>query len=431
MAQLPILPPGNNINDILIWNGARWIATSGNQVPNGLTVNDSPTFSSITFPNPFLGINGDLNILGGRIFIVYTGIYYGGVLLLAGTPSLFNRTQTFPDLDGTFGLVNGGQAFTNVGAITSSGVFTTTGAGSNLVIAGTGNSTIAGGLGLSGATPDTNNVLNIAKNQNALTQIKVSNTTVGTSSLGGISLFADGTPQLALARVSTGWTTYGAVVANSSYILENGPVGLTLMADNSTGVIKFTTGGNAERARIDATGNYIGTITEAQNAVLQPVGVCPPINATTAFVMTDTFVFFVYIGRIPQAITTIDVMYKVTTAGVAIDFAEVGIFKGAVVFNGNASLSRLGFTSVSGVVNSTGIKKTTVALSGVTAGDDLWAAIGSQTTTTPPQIRGTVADELQLGVFQNKGGQLSTLSTPVTTNISAGTAVIPWLVAKW
>ena len=169
---------------------------------------------------------------------------------------------------------------------------------------------------------------------------------------------------------------------------------------------------------------------ENQNAILQPVGICPPINQTDVRAVGADTTYCIYVGRIPSAITTIDVMYKVTTAGITIAYAEVAIFKGAVAFGAGTSLSRVGFTDVSAVVNSTGVKKTTVSLSGVVVGDDLWLAFSSS-ATTEVVLRGCPADELQQGGFQSVAGRASTQSIPVTVARLSGTSLLPWMTAKW
>lgn len=171
--------------------------------------------------------------------------------------------------------------------------------------------------------------------------------------------------------------------------------------------------------------------TFAQNSVLQPVGICPPINASSTLTLTSNSSWFVHVGRIVSEITTLDMMFNVTTAITSAIWAEVGVFKGVVNYNGNASLSRVGFTDVSTVINSTGIKKVTVALSGITAGDDLWLAIGNQNSGTTPIVRSTVADELGQGVFQTLVGRISTAAIPVMTTIGGTGTAIPWITAKW
>jgi len=50
-----------------------------------------------------------------------------------------------------------------------------------------------------------------------------------------------------------GATSYGATTAGDSFLYSDGF--LSIMADNASGVIKFSAGGNTERARIDSSGN--------------------------------------------------------------------------------------------------------------------------------------------------------------------------------
>lgn len=61
--------------------------------------------------------------------------------------------------------------------------------------------------------------------------------------------------------------SYGALVANDTYVYGNGSTGVTIMADHATGVIKFTTGGNSEKARLTAAGSFtVGPATDAISA---------------------------------------------------------------------------------------------------------------------------------------------------------------------
>lgn len=167
----------------------------------------------------------------------------------------------------------------------------------------------------------------------------------------------------------------------------------------------------------------IANNSDQENALLQPVGL-NPANLTAVTALATNTSQLLYLGRMGKAKTTCDVLVNVTTAvATSIIWAEIAIFKGVPVLNGNASLSRVGFADVTGTFNSTGIKKTTVALSGVSAGDDLWVAYGSQ-ATTPFQLRGMLADNIQSGVFQTYAGRPSTAAIPQAT-VLAGAAVVP------
>jgi hypothetical protein len=166
----------------------------------------------------------------------------------------------------------------------------------------------------------------------------------------------------------------------------------------------------------------------AQNAVLQPVGLyAASLAAVTALATGQSY--FVYLGRVPVALTTLDLLLKVTTGGATITWAEVAIFKGAPVLNGNASLTRLGFANVAAVVNTTGVKKVTVALAGGAAGDDLWVCVGAAATTMP-QFRGLLADELQGGTFQVATVRPSLATAPQAVTLAGAAVVPPWCLAR-
>lgn len=52
----------------------------------------------------------------------------------------------------------------------------------------------------------------------------------------------------------TGYTPYGALGASTPYLYTSASTGMVFMADNAAGVIKWATGGNTERMRLDASG---------------------------------------------------------------------------------------------------------------------------------------------------------------------------------
>ena len=108
----------------------------------------------------------------------------------------------------------------------------------------------------------------------------------------------------------------------------------------------------------------------------------------------------------------------------------MAVYSGTPVAGGNVgSLSRVGWANVAATFNSTGVKTTTVSLSGVAAGDHLWLVLGSQ-ATTPFQLRGMLADTIQSGVFQVSGtGNRPSTTSPVTFSLAGATVVPPWVVA--
>jgi len=135
--------------------------------------------------------------------------------------------------------------------------------------------------------------------------------------------------------------------------------------------------------------------------------------------------YFLYLGRAGKALSTVNVVTRVTTAASSITWAEVGIFKGTLVANGAATnLTRLGFTNVAATYNSTGIKNTSVSLTGHAAEDDLWVAFGSQATAVY-QLRAGLAYDIQDGGYQQFSGRISTMGASTGTNVAA-TVLVPW-----
>jgi hypothetical protein len=67
-----------------------------------------------------------------------------------------------------------------------------------------------------------------------------------------------------------GVTGYGATSAGDGFLYSSGT--LSIMSDNGAGVIKFSAGGNAERARIDSSGNLLVGTTSGDGTRLNVVG---------------------------------------------------------------------------------------------------------------------------------------------------------------
>jgi hypothetical protein len=117
-------------------------------------------------------------------------------------------------------------------------------------------------------TARVSDALTISKNQNAATDVIVSNTTSGTASMTRVRVISSGAgPEGSLFSTSAGYTAYGAIVANSVGLYTNAAAGLVLVTENNN--IKFATGagaGNSVKATITNAGRLLlGTTTEGTN----------------------------------------------------------------------------------------------------------------------------------------------------------------------
>lgn len=153
-------------------------------------------------------------------------------------------------------------------------------------------------------------------------------------------------------------------------------------------------------------------------------------NLTAVTAMVSGTCYCQYMGTAPKVATTINTLVNVTTLVATITWAEIAIYKGTPMLNAAVTdMVRLGWADVSAVYNTTGIKNTAVNLTiNTTVGDNLWFVYGA-TATTPFQIRGTLADNLQSGIFQTWATRPST--TASGTSALAGAAVVPgWVYIK-
>jgi hypothetical protein len=149
-------------------------------------------------------------------------------------------------------------------------------------------------------------------------------------------------------------------------------------------------------------------------------------NLTATKTITSTNSFAVYMGRAGASYTTITLRFRVTTQAATITWAEVAIATGAPVLGGNPSLTRRGFTNTAAIVNSLGLKSVAVTVSGIVAGDHLWAVIGNQATTAAV-IRAGLADDLQVGTQASAVVRPSLMATPQAFTLEGATVACPWI----
>lgn len=121
--------------------------------------------------------------------------------------------------------------------------------------------TSSGSVGIGTTTPA--HMLHVRKDQNSETKILVQNLSSGASAQTDVRVTNDAGALGQLGIYSSNHSTYGALGANDAHVYTS--TNLVLMTDASSTAIKFATGGNAEKVRIESNGNVgIGTASPAE-----------------------------------------------------------------------------------------------------------------------------------------------------------------------
>jgi hypothetical protein len=112
------------------------------------------------------------------------------------------------------------------------------------------------------------------------------------------------------------------------------------------------------------------------------------INPTTTLAIAKGNCYGFFYGKSQKRhVGSLVVRYEVTTASVGAGWVEVGVFTGDINPGTTPTLTRKGYTDISGTVNSTGIKETSITLtSAIDLEEDIWVVWASSAATTNPSL---------------------------------------------
>jgi len=159
---------------------------------------------------------------------------------------------------------------------------------------------------------------------------------------------------------------------------------------------------------------------------------------TTSLTVTSGTDFAYYLGKADRAYTNITVRYNISTAlGTTITYAELAIYKGYPTIGSATTtntITRCGFTDTSSVFNSTGLKNTSVNVTGVTINDDLWVVFANVTSGTNMILWGGITDETYNGFIGTVTGSLrpsTNSSLTITKQYTTFCPLIAWQASQW
>ena len=180
--------------------------------------------------------------------------------------------------------------------------------------------------------------------------------------------------------------------------------------------------------------NGIEVVSSANLALVPGVLMNPAFasaNLTSVRTTTSAVAYAVYMGRAPRSLSVVKLRLRVTTAAATITWAEVAIATGSINIGGNPTLTVRGYTDVSAVVNSTGLKSIDIPVStgqAINEGDDLWAIYGASATTVLVVRAQSIADDLQVGLQASLSNRPSTnVGVSQAYTVESATTTAAWL----
>jgi hypothetical protein len=122
------------------------------------------------------------------------------------------------------------------------------------LVPSTGNLLIGTTTDASSASP-----LQVRRDQNANTFIRVANGTANTGAAASFQAFNDAGSGHGTGIFSSAFTSSGALVASASYLYGDGVGGVSIIANNASGIIRFAAGGITPQWQINTAGHLLAS----------------------------------------------------------------------------------------------------------------------------------------------------------------------------
>jgi hypothetical protein len=171
-----------------------------------------------------------------------------------------------------------------------------------------------------------------------------------------------------------------------------------------------------------------------QNANLKMLDLFFGQTGTTTTLANSNYAV-ISLGKVDKSYTQITLNYRIFTAAVGVTFAELAIYRVAqpMGVGTTQSLYRLGFTDTSSIWTSIGSKTTSVTVSNLKKGDDLYVVLASAVSTTQPAFySGNAADPLSSVLSGNNSAgvasrpSLNEMYQTSTVSNTVGSIYVSW-----
>jgi hypothetical protein len=159
-------------------------------------------------------------------------------------------------------------------------------------------------------------------------------------------------------------------------------------------------------------------------------------NITTGTISTislGTTTWCIYLGRATGAYRYTCLGYRIITAAATVTWAELAVYKGRPSIGLGANLTRCGVYDASSLwTRSANTNYTTaVPVTGINAGDDIWAVIGNSAVTSAVISAASSEDNIAAGFLQSASSNRPSTNSTLTGTVRAGTAERVPFFAWW
>jgi hypothetical protein len=170
-----------------------------------------------------------------------------------------------------------------------------------------------------------------------------------------------------------------------------------------------------------------GSLKTENNDIVVNVPIIPPFSLTvnTGTGTSITTTQCVYMGKATRNHKNILLSILVATAAVGATWVEAAVYKGTPNLGSSTTITRCGSVNWLNLAQiGTGGRGVYIPVSGINAGDDLWAVFGQQGGTTMQIRANTIVDNVAAGFVMLAGTSRPSLSASLSPTLASATTPV-------